>query len=240
MVQTHFIKTGITIISQNKRSGMQNVEDNCTNTCSLPRWVNYLLLLTYVHVRCCKKKVIQYVLKDHLNTDMNGINNLKSRVVILVSQWSSGRQKKCSPSLTVTIFSLSVPFSVTISVTIAVPLPLSAPLPVIVIVTVSTTWFVPPTFFSWPTVVPLSGSLTSSKRNYFINFFLQNICHPHAGFVAYKPLLTSMNLIKNRYKGKICSLWCRYVFVYNIKDAWYKQWWPRTQLQVVKGSRFLM
>lgn len=60
---------------------MQNVEDNCTNTCSLPRPVNYLLLLTCVHVRCCKKKVIQCILQDRLGTDMNGVNNLKPRVV---------------------------------------------------------------------------------------------------------------------------------------------------------------
>lgn len=78
------MKTGNTIISQNKRSSMQNVEDNCTNTCSLPRPVNYLLLLTYVDVRCCKKKVIQYILQDHLNADMNGINNLKPRAVTFI------------------------------------------------------------------------------------------------------------------------------------------------------------
>lgn len=157
---------------------MQNVEDNCTNPCSLPRPINYLLLLTFVHVRCCKKKVIQYILHDDLNTDMNSINNLKPRAVTFSKSVKFKTQKKRSPSLTVTIFPLSVSFSVTISVTIAMPFPLTASLPVIVIVTISTTWFVAPTFFSWPTVVPLSGSLTSSKRNYFINFFFKILVIP--------------------------------------------------------------
>lgn len=127
-----------------------------------------------------------------------------------------------------TIFSLSVSFSIAISVTITMPLSFTASFPVIVIVTISTTWFVAPTFFSWPTVVPLSGSLTSSKRNYFIKFFFKIQAIPMP------------NLIKKGYERTICSLWCRYVFVYNTKDSWYKRWWLRTQLQIVRCIHFLI